>query len=542
VNEPSQSRGASPGSARRFDNRVRWIWIGLGILIAGGLVLRLVRFGYSVYGDELSTLYVVRHNGLGGTISTVASDAEITPPLYFVLAWFSTHLGSAPELVRLPSLVAGVAAIPLAFLVARRVADTTAGLVAAAFMAFDPFMVFYSGDGRAYALVIALLLVSTLAMLLAIDTGRRRWWIVYGAATCLCMYTHYTAAFVLGAQLLWLLWEHPPARKPALLANSGAVLAFAPWIPGMLADTRSPTVDVLSALQGDGFEVKRQAVETWIFGSPYVLPGQVPGQFALRIGAVGLVVAVLGAGFRFARHGLGRLRERVGEERFRRLLLVLALALATPVCEAAILLGGGTDLFGARNLLTSSPGLALSIGALLSAAGGLVAVIAGAMIAIALGVGIDKAFEPRYASVDVEAAAAKITKVARPGDVLVDSFSAPFTPVPLTTLDAHLDYTQGPEFRLFQPKGEPPFLVFKSVIPDPEKLLAKAFSEANGHRLILLDGGLSLRRGAAGEPPSLPGATHGASLTYPHDWTVESREAFVGIFPLEVVVFSQNPG
>ena len=50
----------------------------------------------------------------------VASDAEISPPLYFMLAWASTKLGSAPELIRLPSLIAGVASIPLIYLVPER--------------------------------------------------------------------------------------------------------------------------------------------------------------------------------------------------------------------------------------------------------------------------------------------------------------------------------------------------------------------------------------------------------------------------------------
>ena len=67
--------------------------------------------------------------------------------------------------------------------------------------------------------------------------------------SCAAVYTHYTAVFVLGAQLLWLLWAHPEARRPALLANLGAALAFLPWISGLIADLNSPTTKILGALQ-----------------------------------------------------------------------------------------------------------------------------------------------------------------------------------------------------------------------------------------------------------------------------------------------------
>ena len=136
-------------------------------------------------------------------------------------------------------------------------------------------------------------------MLLAVQTGRRRWWVLYAAATCLCMYAHYTTAFVLGAQLLWLLWAHPEARKMALIANAGAAVAFLPWVPSLLEDLRSPTIEILDQLQGDGFDVKREAVEAWAFGYPFNLTSDVPGTIPLTIGVVALALAALAAAVRY---------------------------------------------------------------------------------------------------------------------------------------------------------------------------------------------------------------------------------------------------
>src|SRR5215218_3094953 len=85
-------------------------------LTALGLGLRLALLGQSLFADELSTWRIVSTHGLGGVVSTVHSDAEITPPLYFVLAWLTTRLDLTPELLRAPSFLAGVAAIPLVYL------------------------------------------------------------------------------------------------------------------------------------------------------------------------------------------------------------------------------------------------------------------------------------------------------------------------------------------------------------------------------------------------------------------------------------------
>ncbi len=124
--------------------------------------MRLARYQQTILGDETSTLYLVKGNEpLRGDELDLHRDAEISPPLYFILAWLTTQLGSAPELVRLPSLIAGTVSIPLVYLVGARAVNRPAGLIAAAVMTLSPFMIFYSADGRGYAVAIALLLGST---------------------------------------------------------------------------------------------------------------------------------------------------------------------------------------------------------------------------------------------------------------------------------------------------------------------------------------------------------------------------------------------
>ena len=68
-----------------LTERVAWAIVAAIALV--GLVPRLIHLDGSFLGDELSTLYLVNDRGLGDVLNSVSSDAEISPPLYFVLGW-----------------------------------------------------------------------------------------------------------------------------------------------------------------------------------------------------------------------------------------------------------------------------------------------------------------------------------------------------------------------------------------------------------------------------------------------------------------------
>jgi mannosyltransferase len=86
-------------------------------------------------------LWVVRHE-------------EVTPPLYFVAGRIWTHLFGASVLaIRSLSALAGTLVAPLGYLAVRWLASRRAALIAAALIAVNPLLVWYSQEGRAYALL-----------------------------------------------------------------------------------------------------------------------------------------------------------------------------------------------------------------------------------------------------------------------------------------------------------------------------------------------------------------------------------------------------
>ncbi len=162
----------------------------VGIITVGGLLLRLPSFHDSLFGDEISTYFIVTGHSLPRVLRLVESNQETSPPLYFMLAWATKGLLSSPaESIRLVSLITGTAAIPLTFLLGLWTVGRRAALVGATCVALSPYMIFYSTEARPFMLMLFLTLLSTLALLRALDSGKNRWWVAYAACSCGAVYS-----------------------------------------------------------------------------------------------------------------------------------------------------------------------------------------------------------------------------------------------------------------------------------------------------------------------------------------------------------------
>lgn len=462
----------------------------VAILTAVGLAVRVAVASQDLFADELSTYWIVSTNDLGGVISAVNSDAEITPPLSFVLAWLSTRIDLSAELLRLPSVIAGTLTIPAVFWLGVRTTGRTAGLIAAALTTLAPFMIYYSAEARGYAIMMAFVVLSTLALLAAVD-GRRTWaWALYALFSVAAVYTHYTSVFVLAAQLGWVLWAHPEARRPALLANAAAAAAYIPWLWGFKNDLESPTTDILSALQPFDVHSVRLSLEHWSVGYPYgtvVGLRELPGTPALVLLGLAVVVTVIALAVR-GRDG----RLRPGEWPLdRRGTLVFLLALATPVGAALFSWVGSTTVFSTRNLAASWPGLALAGGTLVAAAAPRLRIAAAVLALACFAIGAAKLLEERYERPDYTDVANFIERTARPGDVVIDE-SAVLSPGPLSHLDTVLD-PPGPVVRSRAPQEhDHPFNVFDKFVT-PDAAARRAVALARGRRIFLVTDALGAR-------------------------------------------------
>ena len=202
----------------------------IGLLTVAAFLLRLSQMHQSLFGDETLALREIVGHTLLGTVRTVRSGVESTPPLFFVLAWISTKFGDPTVWIRLPSLILGTATIPIVYLLGRETVGRGAGLLGAAVIAASPFATYYGVEARPYATLAFFVALSTLALLLAVRTGRRRWWALYAVAAAAAAHTHYTAIFVLATQGAWSLWACRDRLREPLIANLLAALLYLPWL------------------------------------------------------------------------------------------------------------------------------------------------------------------------------------------------------------------------------------------------------------------------------------------------------------------------
>ncbi len=521
--------GGSGAAARERARRVSPAVLIVAALTVGGAVLRVIVAGQSVFADELSTYWISATHSLGDVLSLLYSTgkihhAEITPPLSFLASWLTTRLGKSPELLRLPALIAGTATIPLVYALGRRMVGRWAALLACALTALSPFMIYYSAEARAYGLLMVLVTATTLSMLLALDTGRRRWWVVYAVCTAAAFYTHYTCLFVFAVQLAWLLWTRPEARRRALIASAAAVVLVLPWIPGLIQDLRSPTVKILSALSAFTPNAIRVDVQHWGLGYPYTVAGglrELPGTPALVLLAGAAVLAVGGIAWRVFGRGVR------WSDPSRRIVLVVALMLATPVGEI-IASALGNHIIGVRDLAASWPYLALTASAVVLAAGPLLGAAAAVLAVAAFALGASKMLEARFSRPNFQAPADYIAAHARHGDVVIDGTGA-LSPGPTTPLDVTL-HTSLPVVRALAPaENTYPFNFLTPSVPI-STAFTRAVAAAHGDTIFVV----SVRLAANPTGPTLTPAT------IPGGYTRCSQRRYEGFVLTLVSVYSRS--
>jgi 4-amino-4-deoxy-L-arabinose transferase-like glycosyltransferase len=227
---------AAPGmAAANLAARLRGLSMYARAVIAItvlALASRLILLGSvpRLWGDEAFTGVAVRQSLLG-MLDVVRHDNH--PPLQYLLVRAVAVASTSPGALRLVSALAGVAAVPVAAALGRRLHGDWAGILAAAAVAAYPQFLLTSRDTRMYALATTLVLVAALALWRAVErpTGRRL--AVYALCVALAVYTHYFAVLAItGALVVALAVFRPSLRTSArlVLACAAGGVTLVPWL------------------------------------------------------------------------------------------------------------------------------------------------------------------------------------------------------------------------------------------------------------------------------------------------------------------------
>jgi 4-amino-4-deoxy-L-arabinose transferase-like glycosyltransferase len=361
---------------------LRSTWIAVGGLTLLAIVLRFVGLdAKGFWQDEAATVLLTRLD-LGGMLSElIKGEVEATPPLYFLLAQgWSRVFGDGEVGIRSLSVLVGAATVPVAYLAARELVSRRAGIVAAALVAVNPLLIWYSQEARAYALMVLLSSLALLFFARALHDPRPRWFGLWSLSSVLALATHYVAVFLFLGQAAWLLATL--GRRRSVLIASGTVVAAGAALL-LLA------VEQTDQLRQESFISQSSLVSRVV---------QLPGFFLVGFEApYPLVLGLAAIAALFVGVGLVLLVKRTTPGERKGALVALSVGvvgIAGPLTTVVI----GIDFFLYKYVLGALIPLAIGVAAGLTAArgGALGYGAAAGLVVLSLGIVIGTASEPKY--------------------------------------------------------------------------------------------------------------------------------------------------
>ncbi len=355
--------------------------VGLVFLTVLAAALRFWRLRHQGFWfDEASTSQEIRFTP--GQMLTLLKHYESTPPLYYAVAWIWGRIfGFGEAGLRSLSAVCGVLVVPLAYALGDKLFSRRTALIAAALVATNPLLIWYSQEARAYQLALLLIAVSLLAFLYAEDDASPLAFAVWAVASAFAVATEYYGAFVVVPAALWLIYRHRRERPLQV-----AIAALAVWCAALLwfAISQNST--------GHAGWIKHLPL------SPRIL--QLFPQFVTGFGAPGGVALSWVAGV-ICLIALGSLAVHMGQSDrvSRRGAFVGGGILAAGIVLNAVLLAAGIDNLLSRNVIALWAPAALLVAAGLAtprlrvAGFALAALLCATGVAAAIGVSLDRTYQ-----------------------------------------------------------------------------------------------------------------------------------------------------
>jgi 4-amino-4-deoxy-L-arabinose transferase-like glycosyltransferase len=216
-------------------------------LIALGFAVRFASLGtQSYHHDEVITVARVIPGSFKDMLQEV-KGSESNPPLYYVLAWaWAKSFGTGEVAMRSLSALFGLATVPLAYLIGAELSNRRAGLVAAAIVAVNPMLIWYSQEARSYAVLVFFCAASLLFFARALRSRNGTDLSLWALASALALCSHYFAVFAVGIEALWLLIalrERWRVVVPAVAGVGAVGVALIPLIAAQVNPTHIGWID-----------------------------------------------------------------------------------------------------------------------------------------------------------------------------------------------------------------------------------------------------------------------------------------------------------
>jgi len=193
----------------------------LVIILSGG-ILRITSLNLPVSYDEAYTYIAFVRQDVWGILSDYSLPNNHI--LNSLLIKLSTNLlGNHPWSVRIPALMAGLAAILVVYALGKRLFNHETALTASALVAWLPAIIRYDTAARGYSLVSVFTLLAWLMGWLALQKNDWRYWLGISMSVALGAFAIPTMALPAGGLYLWVLGE-------ALLRGEKRTVVYLRWL------------------------------------------------------------------------------------------------------------------------------------------------------------------------------------------------------------------------------------------------------------------------------------------------------------------------
>jgi uncharacterized membrane protein len=289
----------------------------LSLIIFLGVTLSVFRINRSLWLDEAFSVYVAEQ-GVHGIISSAANDSS--PPFYYmILSIWIKCFGNSEISIRALSTVFYLLGIIVIYKLSASIFDSRLkGLLCAFLLMVSPLAVDHAQNGRMYALLCLLTIVS-LFLFLKIFLGKTNsiWlFTLYIVINTIGTFTHYYFFFVLFAQVISVL-TLAEKRTRCLLSIFISILPFLLlWMPIQIEQMHSGAT---SWITKPNLYALRGAI-LYFYG----------GRLSLVIYAIVLVLIVFKIDKRIAFRSLTEIKEFFCEKRLIVLLIFFLTSLLTP--------------------------------------------------------------------------------------------------------------------------------------------------------------------------------------------------------------------
>lgn len=185
--------------------------IMLWIILASGLILRLISLDQSLWLDEAINVIAAKNYSLLNLITEYA-EADFHPPGFFIILWFWGKLFGYSEIaVRIPSVIFGLGTILITYLIGKKLDSKKLGILAALLIAINPLHIYYSQEARMYSMA-ALAVAINILLLIKLIKGERVNFIFLVFSQLLILMSDYVAYLIYPAELLVIFFRGKIAR------------------------------------------------------------------------------------------------------------------------------------------------------------------------------------------------------------------------------------------------------------------------------------------------------------------------------------------